>query len=209
MATRAAAFTIMISAPTEGKNDMAYVRFSVPEFDYKKFKKMSWRESPWLGPAEIERLTAGQRKGDPSAWGAYAIKPADAFFDKLAVKGDRRHAVMCVLPDRPVALTARSRAWHIQRVVAVDSPDGNAMNVVVDWKTPRPISTTLGPPQGTAIKGGVIYLVCCRQYADYWIGNRTILDNDWKKGRGFRILSARDEGADDFHEICLTFEWEA
>ncbi len=188
---------------------MAYVRFPVPEFDYQQFKKMAWRDPAWLAPAEIERLATGQKKGDPSVWGAYATKPADALFDRLAVRGDRRHAVMCVLPAKPVTLVARSRAWFIQRAVAVDSSDPSVANVVVDWRTTRPISTTLGPAEGTTIDGGVIYVVCCRQYADYWIGNRTILDNDWKKGRGFRILSARDDGADDFHEICLTFEWGA
>lgn len=188
---------------------MAYVRFPVPDFDYQQFKKMAWREPAYLADADVARLIAAQKRGDAAAWGAYPVKPADALFDRLAIRGDRRHAVMCVLPDKPVSVVGRSRAWFIQRAVALDSSDPDAAKEIFDWRTTRPVSTTLGPTTGTTVAGGIVHIFCCRRYGDHWIGNRTILDNDWKKGRGFRILSARDDGGEDFHEICLNFEWEA
>lgn len=186
---------------------MAYVRFPVPDFDYQSLKKMAWRKPAWLSDADIARVIAGRKNGDASVWGAYAVKPPEAVFDRLAIRGEQRHAVMCVMPDGPISVVGRSRAWFIQRAVAIDSTDPNAAKVAFDWHTTRPISTTLGPAEGTTLNGGVVYLFCCRKYGDHWIGNRTILDNDWKKGGGFRVLSARDEGSDDFHDICLTFAW--
>lgn len=187
---------------------MAYVRFPVPEFNHREFKDMPWQAPNFLGDADIKRLAERQKAGDVQAYGAYAIKPADAFFEALKVRGDHRHAVLCVLPDKPVKLLGRSHAWFIQRAVIVDSLDPGTMKTVVEWTTPRPINTRLGPDDGVTVNGGVLYAVCCRKYADYWIGNRTILDNDWNKGRGFRILSASVEDVNDFHEIYLAFSWD-
>lgn len=188
---------------------MAYVRFSIPEFNHREFKDRTWSPPDFLAAPAIQRLIDGQKAGDASVAGAYPIKPADAFFDKLNVRGDHRHAVMCVLPKKPVKLLGRSHAWFIQRAVVVDSLDPAVMKTVVDWTTPRPMNTRLGPDNGVTIEGGVVYAVCCRKYADYWLGNRTIADNEWKTGRGFRILSASVEDINDFHEIYLAFEWDA
>lgn len=187
---------------------MAYVRFPVPEFDYKPLKNMSWQEPAWLSASEIDRIVAAQKKGDSTVLGAHPTKPSDAFFEKLSVTGGQRHAVMCVLPNKPVKVVGRSRAWFIQRAIGVDSLDSGAMNTMFEWTTTRPICTTLGPVDGITLHGGIVYVVCGRRYGDHWIGNRTILDNEWKKGRGFRVLSAADDGPDDFHEVCLTFEWD-
>lgn len=188
---------------------MAYVRFPIPEFDYKPLKNMTWQEPSWLPDSEVARIVAAQKKGDASVLGAHPIKASDAFFDKLGFKGDKRHVVMCVLPDKPVKLVGRSRAWFIQRAVGVDSLDPGAMKTVFDWKTTRPICTRLGPDAGVTLNGGIVYVVCGRSFGDRWIGDRTILDNGWKKGAGFRVLAASDDGPDDFHEVCLTFEWGA
>lgn len=187
---------------------MAYVRFPIPEFNHREFKDVAWQPPNFLGDADIQRLIERQKAGDAGAFGAYAIKPQDTFFDTLKVRGDHRHAVLCVLPEKPVKLLGRSHAWYIQRAVVVDSLDPATMKTVVDWTTPRPINTRLGPDDGVTINGGVLYAVACRKYADYWIGNRTILDNEWKKGRGFRILSASVEDINNFHEIYLAFTWD-
>ena len=186
---------------------MAYVRFPIPEFNPKEFKGMQWTPPSFLGADEIKRLSERQKAGDAAAHGAYAVKPADAFFDKLNVLGDNRHAVMCVMPDGPVKVLGRSHAWFVQRAIAVDSLDPAAMNTVIDWMTPRPMNTRLGPDDGATVDGGILYVVCCRAYGDHWIGNRTILDNGWRKGKGFRVLSASVDKVDDFHEIYLAFEW--
>ena len=186
---------------------MAYVRFPIPEFNQKEFKDMAWSPPEFAADPEIKRLTDAQKAGDPAACGAYPVKPSDAFFDKLNVRGDQRHAVMCVLPKEPVKLLGRSHAWFIQRAVIVDSLDPAAMKTIVDWKTTRPMNTRLGPDDGTTIEGGVLYAVACRRYGDHWIGNRTIADNAWKKGQGFRVLSASVEDINDFHEVYLAFEW--
>lgn len=188
---------------------MAYVRFSIPEFAHKEFKDMAWSPPAFAGDAEVERLIEGQKAGDAAVCGAYPVKPSDAFFDTLEVRGDRRHAVMCVLPKKPVKLLGRSHAWFIQRAIIVDSLDPAAMKTAIDWWTPRPINTRLGPDNGVTIEGGVVYAVACHKHGDRWIGNRTIVDNAWKEGRGFRILSASVEDINDFHEVYLAFEWGA
>lgn len=188
---------------------MAYVRFPIPEFNQKEFKDMAWSPPAFADEAEVKRLTDGQKAGNAAVYGAYPVKPPDAFFDSLSVKGDHRHALMCVLPNRPIKLLGRSHAWFIQRAVVVNSLDPAGMKTVVDWRTPRPMNTRLGPDKGTTIDGGVLYLVACHKYADYWIGNRTIVDSAWKKGQGFRVLSSSLDDINDFHEIYLEFEWGA
>ncbi len=188
---------------------MAYVRFPIPEFNYAEFKNMTWTAPTFLAEGEITRLIAGQKANDVSMLGGYPIKPSDAFFDRLGVRGEHRHAVMCVLPKKPVKVLGRSRSWFIQRAVAVDSLEPGAGKPLFDWKTTRPINTRLGPDNGITIDGGVIYVVGCRSYADHWLGNRTIVDNQWNKGRGFRILSPVSDDVDDFHGIYLAFEWDS
>ena len=186
---------------------MAYVRFPIPEFKYAEFKNMAWAAPTFLAEGEIKRLIAGQKANDASVYGSYPIKPSNVFFDKVNVRGDHRHAVMCVLPNKPVKVLGRSHSWYIQRAVAVDSLDPDALKTVFEWKTARPMNTRLGPDNGMTIDGGVVYVVCGRSYADHWIGNRTIVDNQSNKGRGFRVLSAVSDDVDDFHGIYLAFEW--
>ncbi len=185
---------------------MAYVRFPIPAFNAKEFKNMAWSAPSFLKDAEIADLMKRQKAGDASSYGVYAVKPSDAFFDAHKIKGDNRHAVMCVLPSKKVKVLGRSHAWYIQRAIVLDGMDAGS-KTVLDWKTTRPICTRLGPDDGTTIDGGVYYALCCRQYADYWLGNRTILDNEWKKGSGCRILSASVDDIDDFHEVYLEFQW--
>jgi hypothetical protein len=188
---------------------MAYVRFPIPEFDHREFKDMEWNPPAFLSDADIKRLIERQKAGDASAWGGYPVMPSEAFFDKFKIKGERRHAVLCVLPSKPVKLLGRSHAWFVQRAVVTDSLDPGSCKTVTDWHTPRPINTRLGPDNGITVAGGVLYALCCRSYGEHWTGNRTMIDNAWKKGGGFRILSASVDDINDFHEVYLSFEWSA
>ena len=187
-----------------------FMRFPVPEFNRDELKDMEWQAPTFLSESEIGDLIERQKAGDASAYGCYAVLPDDALFDKFAIRGDHRHAVMCVLPDADVHVLGRSVAWAIQHVWIVDSLDAGSCNVVADWKTTRPMNTRLGPEDGITVGGGVLYSLHANAFADHWIGNRTILDNDWDGGdaaHGFRVLSAHDEDIDDFHDCNLQFQW--
>ena len=70
----------------------------------------------------------------------------------------------------------------------------------------------LGPDEGLTHGGGILYTLCGQGYGDHWLGNRTILDNDWSPGNGregFRILAAGVDDSQDFHDCYLSFTWNA
>ncbi len=185
-------------------------RFPVPEFDRDEFKDMAWQAPAYLSGGEADRLIAAGRAGEASAYGAYPVLPGEEFFAKLNVRGDHSHAILCVLPEREVRIVGRSYAWPIQRAWIVDALDPEALDVVADWKTPRPMNNRLGPDDGVACAGGSLYLVTGHGYGDHWIGNRTIADNDWDNGEGghgFRVLSSAVEDSAHFHDCNVSFEW--
>jgi hypothetical protein len=185
-------------------------RFPIPEFDYQGFKNMEWRAPAYLPDGEQQRLVAARRAGDAKVFGGYPVQAHAAFYEKFHLKGDNRHVIMCLMPDREVTLLGRSHAWAIQRALVTDSLDAASCKVLFDWKTPRSMNTRLGPEDGVKLQGGVAYVCCGHRYADDWIGNRTIVQNDgsWAPdGNGFRILSAHDEDINDFHACNLSFSW--
>ena len=49
--------------------------------------------------------------GEASAYGAYPVMPAEDFFAQLDVRGEHRHALLCVLPGAEVRILGRSHAW--------------------------------------------------------------------------------------------------
>ena len=187
-------------------------RFPIPEFDRTEFKNMEWTVPAYLSQADIGKLIDGRKSGDSSVYGCYPVMPDEAFFAKLGVRGDQRHAVMCVLPDQDVRIVGRSWAWAIQRASIVDSLDSGGFNVIADWKTSRPMNTRLGPDDGISRMGGVLYAVCSRGYGDHWIGNRTIAQNGLSGAEGrraCRVLSASVDDQNDFHDCTIGFEWTA
>lgn len=184
---------------------MAYIRFKIPAFDRDALKDMNWQAPAFIGDDEIARLIAARNDGDASVYGVYPVMPSDALFDRFSIRGDNRHAVMCVLPDDGTQMVGRSFAWSIQRAVVTDSLDPASLNVVADWKTPRPMNTRLGPDDGIPV-GGVLYALCCNGIGDYWVGNRNILETN--EG-GARILSSYVEDSRDFHDCNLEFSWSA
>ena len=100
-------------------------RFPIPEFDRAEFKDLGWAAPAYLSQADIGKLIDGRKSGDSSVYGCYPVMPDEAFFAKLDVRGDQRHAVMCVLPDQDVRIVGRSWAWATQRAWIVDSLEPN------------------------------------------------------------------------------------
>jgi len=182
---------------------MSYMRFSIPEYDHDQFKGMNWAAPELLSSEDSEKRASSS---DP---GCVAVAAPDDVFEKFDIRGDHRHAVMCIVPEN-AHLLGRSWAWWNQRVVIVDSLDLDAMNVVHDWKAPRPVNTRLGPDDGITLPSGVYYVLSCHQYDDHWIGNRTILQNDWDGGDandGYRVLATSKDDSAAFGECCLSITW--
>jgi len=175
---------------------MAYMRFSVPDYDYEQFNGLSWAPPDLLSASDAEKQI--------QAGGCIGVSAADEVFDKLNVRGDQRHAVMCAIP-RDGHLQGQSWAWWKQRAIIIDSLDATSMNIVQDWRTPRAMNTRLGPDDGVAIAAGTYFVISSHRYDDHWIGNRTILQNDLENG--FRILATSKDDADTFGECCLSFTW--
>ena len=184
-------------------------RFPIPEFDHDELKSLAWAAPDLLDFKAAARIVEAAGNGDTSAYGAYPVAASDAFLDSLSVRGDHRHAVLCVMPGTGVTMLGRSHAWKIQRTMVANSVDGPSTGLLLDWKTPRPMNTRLGPEGGVAAPAAAVYLVLVHRYSDYWVANRTIADNEWTSpsGSGFRVLSADDEEYDDFHSSVVSFYW--
>ncbi|HXN14991.1 MAG TPA: hypothetical protein VN878_01355, partial [Usitatibacter sp.] len=147
-------------------------RFPIPDFDRDQYKNMDWEPPKILSRDEQAKLVAAAKAGDAKVFGSYPVEADDAFYARFRVRGSDRHAVMIVLPKKEVKLVGRSWAWSIQRAVVVDSLDASNARVFQDWQTPRPMNTRLGPDQGVALYGGVVYALLGHRYSDYWLPNR-------------------------------------
>lgn len=187
-------------------------RFPVPEFDRDQFKNLEWSPLRPLAQADQQQLVSTWQAGDEKVCGAYPVTAPDAFFDRFAIRGEHRLAVMCLLPKREVTLLGRSFAWKKQLALVVDSLDPGAARVQYDWRTARPMNTRLGPDDGVRLDGGMVFAVLAHRYGDHFIGNRTMIDNAWADapgGRGFRLVSSSDDRMSDFHHANLLFSWPA
>ncbi|MFQ5935162.1 MAG: hypothetical protein ACE5LB_01970 [Acidiferrobacterales bacterium] len=185
-------------------------RFPIPEFNRDELKDMEWTEPTFLSKDEIAKLVERQKSGDTGAYGGYAVQADDALYAKLKLEGDHRHAIMCVLPDKPVRVVGRSYAWAIQRGLVLDSLDPDGFEALADWKTPRPMNTRLGPEDGISLDGSIVYAICCHGIGDHWVGNRTIVGREWRgmpSGQGLAIFSSYNPDVNDFHDCILYFEW--
>lgn len=184
-------------------------RFPIPEFDHDQLKSLDWTAPDLIGLEAAARIVEAAGSGDTSAYGAYPVAATDAFLDSLSVRGDHRHAMLCVMPAAGVRMLGRSYAWSIQRAMAAPGADGASTELLLEWKTPRPMNTRLGPEEGIAAPAAAMYLVLVHQYSDYWVANRTIADNAWTgpSGHGFRVLSCDNDEIDDFHSSVVSFDW--
>ena len=184
-------------------------RFPIPEFDHDELKSLDWTMPDLLDLRAAARLVEAAGNGDTSVYGAYPVAASAAFLDSLSVRGDHRHAVLCVMPPDGVTMLGRSYAWKIQRAMVAPAVDGPSTRLLLDWKTPRPMNTRLGPEEGGPSPATAMYLVLVHQYSDYWVANRTIADNEWSgpSGNGFRVLSADSDEFNDFHSSVVSFDW--
>ena len=182
-------------------------RFPIPDFDRDQYKNRAWAPPSPISEDEQKRLVAAAADGKPDVLGAYAVKAPPALCDKFGLRGEHLHLAMCVLPKQKVHLLGRSWAWYIQRALVVDSLDPATAQVLVDWKTPRPMNTRLGPDAGITLSGGVVYAFVGHRYAEHWIANRTLTDSEAAGNQGFSILSATDDDNNDFHACNLSFGW--
>ena len=184
-------------------------RFPIPEFDHHELKGLDWTAPDLLDREVAARIVEAAEDGDASACGAYPVATSDAFLDSLSVRGDHRHALLCVMPASGVRMLGRSYSWKIQRAVAAPGVDGPSAHLLVDWKTPRPMNTRLGPGEGIESPAAAMYILLLHRYSDHWVANRTIVDNGWKgeAGNGFRVLSCDNDESGDFHASVISFDW--
>ncbi len=187
-------------------------RFPVPEFKHEEFKDMEYEALALITAEDAAAMIGKLKGGDASVCGGHAIMPDDALFDRFSIKGDHRHAVLCLFPDKPVTLLGRTMAWFNQYALVLDSLDASSANILHEWRSPRPMNTRLGPEDGVPMSGGACYAIAGHLFADHYIGNRSIIQNDWDPGdgkAGFRILGNTDDELDDFHDTNLAFTWPA
>lgn len=177
-------------------------RFPIPDFDRDHYKNRAWTRPAMLAGTDL------RHPGPDDTPGCHPVAAGAAFCERFSLRGEHMHLLKCVLPKQPVLLVGRSWAWYIQRALVVDSLEASTAKVLADWKTPRPMSTRLGPDAGITLPGGVVYAFCGHRYADHWIANRTLVDPEAPAGaNGFSILSATDDDNDDFHACNLSFSW--
>ena len=72
---------------------MAFLRFAVPEYDFRAFKDLSWAAPTFLSAHEIDTRIKGQADGVTSAYGCAAVEVDTAVFEKFNVHGEHCHAV--------------------------------------------------------------------------------------------------------------------
>lgn len=184
-------------------------RFPIPEFERERFKDLPWRPPPFLSAHEHEALRNKAAANGAFKGAAHHVElPAD-FCERHRLRGQWAHAVLCMLPTREVRVIGRSHAWFIQQALVVDSLDIARSRVLVQWKTPRPMNTRLGPEQGITLERvDTVYVICAHRYSDYWIVNRTAIDDATLDGRaGFSVISTSDDEINDFHACNVSFSW--
>lgn len=187
-----------------------YVRYPVPKFEHEELKDRQWSPPDFLSADEQKRLLEAASQGDESVFGAYTVMPEEAVLDALKIRGEHRHAVMCLMPSKAVRVLGRSYAWARQQVFVLDSLDVDNRRVLASFNTPRPMNNRLGPDDGIEIDTGVCYALFAHMFSDYFLGNRTLIDNDWRDpetGTGLRVCSSYDDELEDFHDAVLHFSW--
>ena len=167
-------------------------RFPLIEFDYELLKELAWSAPAYLTVEEAQQRAMKILDGDDYLPGCFPVQVSDSFFKRFDIRGEFRHAILCVTPEKDVTVLGRSHAWKKQRLLIVDSLDPGVCNVIVDWRTARPMSTRLGPKDGITMKGGVCYAIFSNIVSDGFVGNRTLLDSETDKVKptsGFSVCN--------------------
>ena len=172
-------------------------RFPVPEFDRYELKDLHWT------------VPDVQTENEFQSPGMTVINGEQALFDRFSFRGEHLAVVACKFPVNRIQVSGNSFAWPIQRAVITDSVDAASLNVLADWKTPRPMNTRFGPDDGISVESDCAYALIGHGISDYWVANRIMLDHDWTgaTGNGFRILSSSEDKINDFHDAVVYFEW--
>jgi hypothetical protein len=189
---------------------VAWKRFPVPEFNYEPLRDLNAEPAKPVSESEAQTLLAKRNAGDLSVCGGYAVAASPALLDRLMIRGEHAHAVMCLLPPAPVHILGRSWAWRLQAAWILDGLDAGKTNILHHWKTTRPMNTRLGPDDGITLDARVCYVLTGNKYADHWISNRSVIENEWDAGagrKGFRILAGSDPELNDFHHAYVAFDW--
>tara|TARA_Y100000588_G_scaffold263521_1_gene278210 strand:- start:265 stop:855 length:591 start_codon:yes stop_codon:yes gene_type:complete len=195
----------------ERSEDMWAKRFPLPDFDHVNLKDYPWSPPTLLTSGEALDKVAELSNGDITP-GCFAVSASDLFYENLNIEGENRHAILCVTPKIDIALIGRSHAWKKQRLTIVNSLEPDSMEILVDWRTARAMSTRLGPKEGITIPGGAWYVIVTNIISDKFIGNRSVIEQDTdtqSSGRnGFAILSSSEPEFSDFHDCNLYASWD-
>ena len=185
-------------------------RFPLPDFDHVALKDFPWSPPILLSSEEASRKASEPLNGDINPR-CFAVKAHDTFYEKLNIEGENKHAILCVTPKVDIALIGRSHAWKKQRLTIVNSLEPDRMEILVDWRTARAMSTRLGPKEGVTIPGGVWYVIVTHIIGDKFIGNRSAIEPDTDTqasgSKGFTILSSSEPEFSDFHDCNLYASW--
>lgn len=183
-------------------------RFPIPDFDRDQYKNKPWSPAALISDAQHKQLTQAGAASDSQSVGVYCVAVPAAFAQQFALKGEHLHALMCILPKGGAHVVGRSWAWPIQRALVVDNLSGASTKTLIDWTTPRPMNTRLGPQDGADLPGGVVYVVFANRYGQEWIGNRS-LSQPQASGGGVELMSACGDEGNDFHACNLQLRWAA
>ena len=177
---------------------MAYKRFPIPEFDHKPFRGLDWSKQKYLRESEISKQLEAA-----NSVGIFPLKASKEILNKFSIRGEHSHVLLCKVPAGTY-LVGRSYSWWLQRAIITNSLVPEDLDVIADWRTPRPMNTRFGPEHGIELDGKPIYVISCHGLGNYWVGNRTLvqdLDN------GLHLLGCAKDDTANFHEFCLTFTW--
>ena len=184
-------------------------RFPLPEFDHNELKGLDRAAPDLLDREAAARIVEAAGEGDASVYGAYPVAASDPFLDSS----------LCAWrpPSRAPVRHAVGRGRDARTLACLEDPAGGSggrrggppAHLLLDWRTPRPMNTRLGPEEGIASPVAAMYVVLLHRYSDHRVANRTVADNRWKgaSGNGFRVLSCDNDESDDFHASVISFDW--
>lgn len=186
-------------------------RFVLPDFDYEGLKDLEWSSPTFISEGDAIQRAQSAMSEDGIDVGVFPVQVSDALYERFDIRGPHRHAVLCITPKRELTLLGKSHAWKKQRLLILDGIDNNNAEVLIDWKTARPMSTRLGPIDGTQLTGGAWYVLFSHMIGDYFVGNRTLFGSANQEGEGadrLSIMSSSEPDFNDFHDCNLYINWQ-
>jgi len=186
-------------------------RFVLPDFDYEGLKDSEWSSPTFISEEDAIQRAQAAMSEDASDAAIFPVQVSDALYERFDIRGQHRHALLCITPRKELTLLGKSHAWKKQRLLILDAIDSNDAKVLIDWKTARPMSTRLGPIDGAQLPGGVWYVIFSHIIGDHFVGNRTLFGSTDQKGEEanrFSIMSSSEPEFNDFHDCNLYVSWQ-